>query len=76
MHTILVARKTIQYIKYRQSLSHCCPYCNREYSAGPEIRATEPSPLTLSPCEVHSPRVSFTANSVGEGENDNLIMKD
>lgn len=78
MHGLLSVKKIAQYVKYRQSLSPSCPHCKRSYEdrVAPKIPATEPSPLSLGTCETHSPRVSFSANTVGEGENDNLIMKE
>ncbi|KAK5054035.1 hypothetical protein LTR84_001997 [Exophiala bonariae] len=83
MHGVMSVKKIAQYVKYRQSLSNSCPHCKRGYEDRPASKtpagkapALEPSPLSLTACETHSPRVSFSANTVGEGENDNLIMKE
>lgn len=76
MHGFMSMKKVMQLVQYRHSLENSCPHCNRIYLASPDLPAMEPSPLALSACEVHSPRVSLSANEAGEGENDNLIMKE
>ncbi|KEF56284.1 uncharacterized protein A1O9_07865 [Exophiala aquamarina CBS 119918] len=76
LHGCLATKRTAQYLNYCRSLSQCCPHCKRAFDAKLQILARDPSPLALSPCEAHSPRGSFAANTTGEGENDNLIMKE